>query len=141
MRTETDEPTLCKGPAARPTVLVAEDHAVQRDGLVEYLSVVAPNARVVAVANGVDAVEAAARERPGVVFMDVRMPVMNGIEATRLIKEALPSTKVVILTFLDNAHTRRKAAAAGADAYVVKGDNGSLEKTVMEWVRGRSSKE
>lgn len=79
-----------------------------------------PTIEVVAEAtDGQEAVRLVEQHRPDVVLMDVQMPVMNGLEATRLIKRRWPEIKVVILTIY--AYYRTVALAAGADAFLVKG--------------------
>jgi DNA-binding NarL/FixJ family response regulator len=71
------------------------------------------------VANGEKAIEFIKNEKPDVVIMDAFMPVMNGLEATRIIKEKWSEIRVVILTLHDDI--REEAFAAGADAFLVKG--------------------
>jgi len=115
-------------------ILIADDHAVHRRGLSEYLRTLFPDVRVVEAANGKEAVAAAKRETPALVLMDVRMPEMNGIEATRRIKAAMPDTKVVVLTLLDDTPTREAAHAAGADGYLVKGRNGTMEQVLRTFL-------
>jgi CheY-like chemotaxis protein len=70
-------------------------------------------------ANGQEAVNMAAEQRPDVVLMDVRMPVVDGLEATRRIKSRTPAIKVVLLTL--HAEYEAEALAAGADVFLVKG--------------------
>jgi len=111
-------------------ILIADDHAVQRQGGAAYLKAMFPAIRVIEATNGMEAVAIAKRESPDLVLMDVRMPEMDGIEATKQIKAAVPGTTVVMHTLMDDFKTRREADAAGADAYVVKGVNGTLETTV-----------
>src|SRR5881409_1024620 len=80
------------------TCLIVDDHEVVREGLRLSLSR-APHIRVVGEASdGASAVELAERRRPDVVIMDVRMPGMDGLEATKLISERLPETAVLIFT-------------------------------------------
>jgi DNA-binding NarL/FixJ family response regulator len=71
--------------------------------------------------NGLEAVEAARRLRPDVVLMDLEMPVMDGHEAARQVKDDWPSCRVVALTIHDEPLERSRAAKAGIDAFVVKG--------------------
>lgn len=70
-------------------------------------------------ANGREAVRLVGERHPDVVLMDVRMPLMDGLEATRLIKDQWPEVKVIVLTMYD---VHWAALAAGADAVVAKGD-------------------
>jgi DNA-binding NarL/FixJ family response regulator len=100
-------------------VLVADDQELVRDGFCVILEaagfVVAGEA-----ADGAQAVEIAARERPDVVLMDVRMPVMDGLEATRQIKASPDAPKVVILTTFDLDDYVYEALRAGASGFLLK---------------------
>jgi DNA-binding NarL/FixJ family response regulator len=100
-------------------VLIADDRARSRDGL-RALAATWPKVEVVGEASdGREAVRLAEAVRPDVVLMDVRMPGLDGLAATRLIKERWPQVRVVILTMYP-MH-RKEALSAGADAFLVKG--------------------
>ncbi|TET52502.1 MAG: response regulator transcription factor [Anaerolineales bacterium] len=102
------------------TILIVEDHDVVRKSLREWLGAVFPSFDLVEAATGEEAVTLA-RERPlRAVVMDIGLPQMSGIEATRRIKQAAPATEVVILTIHEGAAYRADATAAGASAYVPK---------------------
>jgi DNA-binding NarL/FixJ family response regulator len=106
----------------RPTVLVADDHRRFREALVALLEL--DGFEVVGqAADGADAVALAKQVRPDVVVMDLKMPVLNGLDATRLVRDALPSTPVVVLTAFTGDELERAAAAAGATAFVAKDAN------------------
>ena len=100
-------------------MLVADDQELVRDGFCVILEaagfVVAGEA-----ADGAQAVEIAARERPDVVLMDVRMPVMDGLEATRQLKASPDAPKVVILTTFDLDDYVYEALRAGASGFLLK---------------------
>jgi DNA-binding NarL/FixJ family response regulator len=113
-------------------LLIADDAARSRDGLRALLDTLRlmrwPDARpeyprevevVGEAADGREAVQMVERYRPDVVLMDARMPVMDGLEATRLIKNKWPEVKLVVLTMYRTFRT--EALAAGADAFLVKG--------------------
>ena len=103
----------------RIRVLIADDQISVRQGL-KVLLAFWPNIEVVgAAANGEEAVQLTEKYQPDVALMDIRMPVMDGLEATRLIKSRWPLVRIVVLTIspLSQAH----ALNAGADAFLVKG--------------------
>ena len=80
-----------------------------------------PWASIIAEAkNGLEAIELVKRHRPDVVLMDIVMPGMNGIEATRRIKEIAPQTKVIAITAYDNAEFPKRSVEAGADLFIKK---------------------
>ncbi|MBI5962489.1 MAG: response regulator transcription factor [Chloroflexi bacterium] len=99
--------------------LVVDDHALFRDGMVSLLK--AGGMQVVGEAkNGEEAVSEAARLKPDVVLMDIDMPVMNGIDATRKITGMLPEIRVVMLTASQEDHKLVDALRAGAKGYLLK---------------------
>lgn len=102
------------------TVVVADDHTVVRRGIVGLLGA-EPDLHIVAdVANGQAAVEAAVRHRPAVVLLDLRMPVMGGVEATEHIRRRVPDTAVLVLTTYDTDEAIVRAVEAGAAGYLLK---------------------
>lgn len=101
-------------------LLLVDDHPIVRDGL-RRIEETWPALRIVAEAGtGRDAVEAARRERPDVVLMDVRLPDGDGIEACREIKEFLPRVQVLFLTSYADNRFVLAAMEAGADGYLLK---------------------
>ena len=105
---------------ARATILIVEDHDGIRRLLREWLGDAFPQNTLRDVATGEEAVALAATELPGLVLMDIQLPKMNGIEATRQIKALSPRSRVVMLSSMDNVALRIAASAAGASAYVSK---------------------
>lgn len=103
------------------TVLIVEDHDAVRTALRDWLTVQYPRCRIIQAASGEEALALLQVESPHLVVMDIRLPGMTGIEATRRIKAILPSAQVVMLTVHDGNAYRAHAAAAGASAYVPKG--------------------
>src|SRR5690242_8507266 len=103
-------------------ILLADDHELLRDGVQAVLEL-EPAWHVCATArDGHEAVELAARHRPDVAVLDLGMPGLNGIEATRKIRrEASPSTQVLVLTGSESDELSCEACAAGARGYVLKG--------------------
>jgi DNA-binding NarL/FixJ family response regulator len=101
-------------------VLLAEDHAVVRTGLLQLLGEIDEFEVVGAATGGEEAVELAARERPHVVLMDLEMPGIDGIEATRRIRSADPAVNVVMLTAFSDRDRILDAVDAGAVGYLLK---------------------
>jgi DNA-binding NarL/FixJ family response regulator len=101
-------------------VAVADDHGVLRDGLAAVIAA-QPDMQVVAIAaNGAEAVAVCREETPDVVLMDIEMPVMDGIEATRAILAEAPDTAVLILTSFSDRQRITGALDAGAVGYLLK---------------------
>ena len=101
-------------------VLIADDHPVVRDGLTAMLR--GNEVDVVGTAvTGREAAEAVSSLDPDVVLMDIRMPDMDGLTATRLIKEANPRVAVIVLTSFESQDYLRDAIEAGAAGYLLKG--------------------
>lgn len=102
------------------TTLIVDDHEVVREGLRLSLSR-APHIRVVGeAADGASAVELAERRKPDVVIMDVRMPGMDGLEATKLLAERTPSAKVLIFTAYSERSLLGRGLESGAKGYILK---------------------
>ncbi len=101
-------------------VLIVDDHAVVRRGLEQFLGS-EPDIDVVGTApDGEEAVHAAAAATPDVVLMDLSMPVLNGVEATRRIVAASPGVAVVVLTSFSDRDRIMDALEAGATGYILK---------------------
>ncbi len=104
----------------RASVLIVDDHALLRTGVANIINH-EPDLHVVAeAANGLEAVAAFERHRPDVTLLDLRMPVMEGVEAVRRIRELDPLARVVVLTTYDADEDIAGALQAGAKAYVLK---------------------
>jgi two-component system NarL family response regulator len=108
-------------PAEEPVrVLLVDDHALLRAGVANLINQ-EPDLLVVAEAgNGAEAVEAFERHRPDVTLLDLRMPVMDGVEAVRRIRSIEPQARVIVLTTYDTDDEIARALKAGAKAYVLK---------------------
>src|SRR6266481_47039 len=98
----------------RARVLLVDDHALLRTGVANIINQ-EPDLRVVAEAgNGVEAIEAYERHHPDVTLLDLRMPVMEGVEVVHHIRERDPAARVIILTTYDTDHDIARALKAGA---------------------------
>lgn len=106
--------------ARRASVLVVDDHALVRRGIANIIDQ-EPDLHVVAEAgNGLEAVQAYERHRPDVTLLDLRMPVMEGVEAVRQIRARDPHALVIVLTTYDTDDEIARALRAGAKAYALK---------------------
>jgi len=117
-------------------VLLVDDTAHVRQELRTVLTLSGEVEVVGEAGNGHEAVEMALRLHPDIVLMDLEMPIMDGCEAARQIKASCPTCRVVALTIHDEPLDRRRAAAAGVDAFVVKGS--SLE-SLLEAIGGQDA--
>ena len=114
------------------TVLLVDDHQMVRTGLTTLLGAT-EDIRVVGQAGeGAHAVSEAAAQRPDVVLMDLSMPVLNGLDATRLLREVAPATAIVVFSAFDSAELKRQAFAAGAVAYLPKGCSAERLRATVE---------
>jgi DNA-binding NarL/FixJ family response regulator len=104
----------------RTKVLLADDHTIVREGLLSLLHEQQDIVVVGAAEDGRDAVEQARRTFPDVVVMDIAMPLLNGIEATRQLTRLLPSTKVIVLTMYVDEEYVLRALQAGVRGYLLK---------------------
>jgi two-component system, NarL family, response regulator LiaR len=129
---DTDEATPAR-------LLIADDHALVREGLRTMLSG-EDGIEVIAEANdGQQALDVCRELGPDLVLMDVRMPVMDGLEATRKIKQEMPKTSVMMVTMHENADYLFEAVKAGAAGYVLKDASGErLLGAVRRTLEGES---
>lgn len=101
-------------------ILLADDHVMLRQGTAELLRREADIEVVGEAANGEEAVSLAKLTKPDIVVMDIRMPVLSGIEATRIIRETLPQVQVLVLTAHDDDQYIFSLLQAGASGYLLK---------------------
>jgi DNA-binding NarL/FixJ family response regulator len=104
-------------------VVVVDDHQIVRDGLVALLGALEGMEVVGTAADGKDAVHVVADTTPDVVIMDIQMPELDGIEATRFITGREPAPRVVMLTMNEDDETVLSAVRAGASGYLLKGSS------------------
>jgi len=120
-------------------VLLADDQALFREGLDTLLSIHKDIEVVGQASNGQEAVDLAMKLRPDVLLMDMQMPILNGIGATRRLKQSLPECRVIMLTTFNDDETIFDALRAGAVGYLLK-DVGSaqLAESIRVTWRGES---
>jgi DNA-binding NarL/FixJ family response regulator len=120
-------------------LLIADDHSVVRTGLRHLVATFDDVELVGAAANGEEAVALCADHDPDVVLMDLEMPVLDGIEATRRIVEAQPQVAVVVLTSFSDREQILRALDAGAVGYLLKdAEPAELERAVRAAARGEA---
>lgn len=120
-------------------VLIADDQELIRQSLSFVLDAQEDIEMVGTASNGREAIELVRKEKPDVVLMDIRMPEVDGVECTRLIKAAHPEIKVIILTTFDDDEYVFGALRYGASGYLLKGVSvKELANAVREVVRGGS---
>jgi len=112
-----------KAPQEGIRLVVVDDHALVRQTLIAALAAQARLRVVGEASNGLEALACVERELPTVVLMDLNMPVMNGIEATRGIKQRWPAVRVIGLSLHDDPSVIASVLSAGADRYVIKSSN------------------
>ena len=105
-----------------PRVIVVDDHAVIRRGVQGILRAFPEWEFCGEAENGQEAVRLAETVKPDMIIMDVSMPGLNGLEATRIIRNILPDTKILLLTLHSSTELVRSAFRAGARGYVLKSD-------------------
>lgn len=120
-------------------ILIADDHAIVREGLSMILEASEEMIVVGEARDGREAVALAEALRPDVVVMDIAMPELNGIDATRIIRERLPGVRVVMLSMHNTSEHVFRAMQAGARAYLLKESAGAgLVAAVRAVIRGDS---
>lgn len=109
----------------RQTILIADDHSIIRDGIRAVLSN-EPNIEIIAEAkDGHEAIDKARELKPNIVLLDISMPIINGTEAIRHIKQRNSEIKIIVLTIHDEEEYVQTMLGAGADGYVLKDDCGN----------------
>ncbi len=109
-------------------ILIADDHEMFRNGLKMLINRRVDMEVIGEADNGQEAISLANVLQPDIILMDVNMPVMDGVEATRRIHSAMPGMKILALSIYSDAVTNRAMLQAGALGYIVKGDD--FEKLV-----------
>ena len=121
------------------TVLLAEDHMIVREGLRRLLDAEDDIKVVGEACNGRQAVAMTLKLRPAVVVMDIAMPLLNGLEATRQVHQAVPGTKVLILSAHSDVAYVEKVMEMGAAGYLIKQTSGHLlSEAIREVQKGKN---
>ena len=107
-------------PAARARVLLVDDHALLRTGVANIINQESDLQVVAEAENGVEALKAYDQHQPDVTLLDLRMPVMEGVEVVRRLRERDPGARIIVLTTYDTDDEISRALKAGAKAYVLK---------------------
>jgi NarL family two-component system response regulator LiaR len=124
---------------AKIRILLADDHAIVREGTRRVLEEEDDMEVVAEAGDGEEAVKQATRLKPDVAIVDIAMPKLNGIEATKRIKELVPATAVLILTVFDNDRYVFSLLEAGAAGYLLKNVRGSeLVEAIRSVYNGES---
>ena len=123
----------------RITVLLADDHQIVREGFVSLLGHEGDIEVVGEAANGREAVQLTRKLRPAVVVMDIAMPLLNGLEATRQIRKAFPETKVLILSAHSDEAYVEQATLFGAAGFLLKQTSShALSEAIREVHKGNT---
>jgi DNA-binding NarL/FixJ family response regulator len=120
-------------------VLIADDHTLFREGLVALLESI-PGIQVVAtVEDGQQAIDTAAHLQPDIILMDLQMPAVNGIEATRQIVQASPHIGIIVVTMFEDDDSVFAAMRAGARGYILKGaDQNDMLRAIQAVASGEA---
>jgi two-component system, NarL family, response regulator LiaR len=121
-------------------VLLVDDHNVVRSGLATFLRAYEDLQLVGEAKNGIEAVNFCHQQQPDVILMDIMMPTMNGISATRAILADYPDIKIIAMTSFDEANLVNEVLGAGAMSYLLKNITADeLVKAIRDAVSGRST--
>jgi NarL family two-component system response regulator LiaR len=121
-------------------VMLVDDHNVVRSGLATFLRAYEDLELVAEAKNGLEAINLCHKEKPDVILMDLMMPEMDGIMATRAILEKYPEIKVIAMTSFEDEELVQGVLAAGAISYLLKNvTSDELAKAIREAVSGRST--
>lgn len=120
-------------------ILIADDHTLFRDGLRALFGSLADTAVIGEAASGMEAIAEAEKLQPDVILMDIQMPGINGIEATRQITQTSPHIGVIVVTMFEDDDSVFAAMRAGARGYVLKGaDQEEMIRTIRAVARGEA---
>ena len=116
-------------------LIIADDHEIYRDGIITLLSKLEDIEVVAEASDGGQLVQLAEKHLPDVILADIHMPVMNGIEATRIITEKFPAVAIIALSMTGNAYMISDMIHAGANGYLLKN---ALKEEIIRRIRAAS---
>lgn len=123
----------------KPTVLIVDDHAIVRSGIRSLLETAGSVDVIGEAQNGRQALDMVRKLHPAVVLMDIAMPVLNGLEATRRILKSFPSTRVLMLSGYDDDAYVDQVIELGASGYLVKQSSANvLSQAILEADKGNT---
>lgn len=122
------------------SIMIAEDHQIYREGLLNRINAEPDFKLLGTFEDGRDLVKACQNEQPDVILMDVKMPVLDGIEATKTILASFPEVKIIALTMFDDEATILDMLRAGARGYLLKNaDYSEFKRIIVEVFEGNRS--
>ncbi|MGN6533239.1 MAG: response regulator transcription factor [Ginsengibacter sp.] len=116
-------------------LIIADDHEIFRDGVITMLNKYEDIKVIAEATNGEQLVQLARKHLPDVILADIQMPVMDGIEATRIIREKFPAISIIALSMMDNAYMITDMQDAGANGYLLKS---ALKAEIIAGIRAVS---
>jgi len=118
-------------------ILIADDHDLIRQTMITGLKLHLPDAEYLEAEDGAETVSLAISRKPDIVFMDIEMPEMDGVEATKTIKAEHPDIKIIMLSMYCEHDVLQKTLTAGADGYLQKFlDKKNIHKAVEKVLEG-----
>lgn len=126
------------GQLTAATLIIAEDHPLTRDGLAAILTIEGGYTVVAKTSDGLATIEQVQLHRPDLVLMDIHMPKLDGLQATRQIKSKFPDTKILILTTFEDEKYIWEAIRCGASGFLLKGaETEKIVSTARDCLEGR----
>jgi DNA-binding NarL/FixJ family response regulator len=120
-------------------IVIADDHTLFRQGLKFILGEVENTEVVADVSNGQELIEATSRIKPDLIIMDISMPVLNGIEASRIILQHNPYMKILVVSMFDNEKYYQTLIDQGVKGFILKdADNSAFKEAVLNILSGRT---
>jgi len=119
------------------TILIADDHPMFRKGLELSMKTISRVGKVLQAENGLQALEVLEKESVDIIFMDIKMPLQNGIETTRIVSKKYPAIKVIALSMSDDKENILEMFKAGVSGYLLKNTNkAEIEMAISEVLQG-----